>query len=103
MVTAENPCQELYRRFVRSFLDITILNMLSDEPLWGYKMMAIFKETYGVKVGPPVIYPLLDSMEAEGLVDSREIYEGKRRRKVYHNTEKGIEYLRCFQNILREI
>lgn len=66
-------------------------------------MMTVLKEKYGVKVGPPVIYPLLDSMEAEGLVDSREIYEGKRRRKVYNNTNKGIEYLRCVQNILREI
>ena len=103
MVSAEDPCQDLRRRFVRNFLDITILNMLSGESLWGYKMMAVLKEKYGVKVGPSVIYPLLDSMETEGLVDSREIYEGKRRRKVYSSTKKGIEHLKCVQNILREM
>ena len=103
MISAEDPCRDLQKRFVRSFLDIMILNMLSDEPLWGYRMMSVLKERYGVKVGPPVIYPLLDSMEVEGLVDSRDILEGKRRRKVYNSTKKGIELLRCVQNILLEI
>jgi DNA-binding PadR family transcriptional regulator len=103
MVSVEDPCQDLRRRFVRSFLDITILNMLLGRSLWGYKMMAVLKEKYGVKVGPAVIYPLLDTMEAKELVDSKEIYEGKRRRKVYNSTEKGIDHLRCVQNILREM
>lgn len=103
MVATEDPCQELHMRLVRSFLDLSVLNVLANEPLWGYKLMTVLREKYGVKVGPAVIYPLLDSMESEGLVEPKEAYDGRRRRKVYHSTEKGAEYLKCFKNTLREM
>lgn len=94
---------EFSRRFARSFLDVTILHMLAYEPLWGYKMMAMLRERYDTKVGPSVIYPLLDSMEADGLVEAKEVYEGRRRRKMYSATEKGLGYVKCLKNILSEM
>lgn len=97
-----DTCIELRRRFVRSFLDIMILHMLEREPLWGYKMMSILKEGYDIKVGPPVIYPLLDSMEGNGLIEGKEVYEGKRRRKLYSATQKGIQTVKCIKNIVAD-
>ena len=93
---------ELKTRLVRSFLDVTIMKILLDEPAWGYRMMGILKERYGVKVGPPVIYPLLDSMEEDGLVKSEEVLSGKRRRKVYSVLPKGRKMLDDMDRILKD-
>ena len=100
---SEDARGALRRRFARSFLDLLMLQMLRREPLWGYRMMSMLRRDYGVRVGPPVIYPLLNSMEAEGLVESEEIYEGRRRRRVYRATRKGLELIRCFETVLSEI
>ena len=99
----EDPCNELRTRFSRSFLDAVVLRMLVREPLWGYKMMTMLKEELGVTVGPPVIYPLLDSMEKDGLIEGRDAFTGKRRRMTYSPTQKGIEFLNCLGKILSEI
>jgi PadR family transcriptional regulator PadR len=99
---SEEACKELRKRFARSFLDLTVLTMLAREPTWGYKLMAMVKEVHDIRVGPPVIYPLLDSLEADGLVECRESYAGKRRRKVYSVTPEGAEVVRCFGEILLE-
>jgi len=89
-------------RFARSFLDLLILRMLTREPLWGYRMMSMLRREHGIRVGPPIIYPLLDSMEADGLVESEEVYEGKRRRRVFHLTRKGLDLIKCFETVLSE-
>ena len=99
---SEEVCKELQKRFVRCFLDLTVLTMLAREPTWGYKLMAMVKEVHDIRVGPPVIYPLLDSLEADGLVKCKESYAGKRRRKVYSATPEGAEMVRCFGEILLE-
>lgn len=82
------------KRFVRNFLDITLLNMLTKESLWGYKMMALLNEKYDVKVGPPVIYPLLDRMEKNKLIISWETKISNRVRKMYVITDEGQKYLK---------
>lgn len=99
----EDLCDGLRKRFARSFLDVTILHMLAREPLWGYRMMTFLRERHGVKVGPPVIYPLLDSMQTDGLIDGKDVYAGKRKRKMYSITSKGHENLKCLEKILSEI
>ncbi|MFB0558403.1 MAG: PadR family transcriptional regulator [Candidatus Bathyarchaeia archaeon] len=76
--------------------------MLEREPLWGYKMMSLLREKYGIKVGPPVIYPLLESMEGDRLIEGKEVYEGKRRRKLFSATQKGIETVKCLENIIAD-
>jgi len=99
----EALCDGLRKRFIRSFLDITILHMLVQAPLWGYRMMTVLNERHGVKVGPPVIYPLLDSMEVDGLIEGKDVYAGKRRRKMYSITGRGSEHLKCLKKILSEM
>ena len=101
-MTEEEPgLAELKTRFVRGFLDVTIMKMLLEEPIWGYKMMEVLRDRYGVKVSPPVIYPLLDSMEKNGLILAEEVYSGKRKRKVYKVLPKGETMLKNMDRILK--
>jgi DNA-binding PadR family transcriptional regulator len=93
---------ELQIRFVRGLLDVTIMKLLLEEPLWGYKMMEVLNDRYGVKVGPAVIYPLLDSMEADGLILAEEVYSGKRKRKVYKVLPQGETMLKNMDRILKD-
>jgi len=102
-MTEEEPgLAELKTRFVRGFLDVTIMKMLLEEPIWGYKMMEVLRDRYGVKVSPPVIYPLLDSMEKNGLILAEEVYSGKRKRKVYKVLPKGETMLKNMDRILKK-
>lgn len=102
MSEQEPGLAELQTRFVRRFLDITILKLLLVEPLWGYKMMAVLKDLYEVNIGPPVIYPLLDSMEADGLIQAESVYLGKRKRKVYKVLPQGKTMLKNMDRILND-
>ena len=93
----EDLCSELKKRFSRSFLDLLVLHMLTGEHLWGYRIMSLLHSRYEIRVGPSVIYPLLDSLEKKGLLDSDEIYKGKRRRKIYQATPEGMGLIKCFK------
>jgi DNA-binding PadR family transcriptional regulator len=77
--------------------------MIAQEPSWGYKLMSLLNERHGVKVGPAVMYPLLDSMSEKGVISSREALDGKRMRKVYTATDKGLQEIGCLEQILLEI
>jgi DNA-binding PadR family transcriptional regulator len=102
MSVEEPGFAELKTRFVRGFLDVTILKLLLEEPIWGYKMMEVLKDRFGVKVGPAVIYPLLDSMESGGLILAEEVYSGKRKRKVYKVLPHGETMLKNMDRILKD-
>lgn len=101
-MAGDDACEGLRRRFARGFMDLIILRMLMREPLWGYKLMLTLRRDHDVRVGPPVVYPLLDSMEADGLVEGEDVFEGRRRRRVFRTTRRGIELVSCFEAILRE-
>ncbi|MCW3992172.1 MAG: helix-turn-helix transcriptional regulator [Candidatus Bathyarchaeota archaeon] len=102
-MAGEDACGELRRRLARGFLDLLILRLLMREPLWGYRMMSMLRKDHGIRVGPPVVYPLLNSMEADGLVESEDVYEGRRRRRVFRATRRGLELVRCFEAVLSEM
>lgn len=97
-----DACDELRRKFVRSFMDLIVIRLLADKPLWGYKLMTTIKDVYDIKVGPSVIYPLLDGLEEAGFIEGSEEYDGKRRRKIYRTTPEGLEQLECLGEILKE-
>ena len=98
---AEEFMEGVKRRFAKSLLDVLILKLVSRKPTWGYKLISILKEAYGVKVGPSVLYPLLNRLEGEGFVSSRTEFRGRRRRRVYEITEKGLELLAAYGDFLR--
>ncbi|HEX9582691.1 MAG TPA: PadR family transcriptional regulator [Gemmatimonadales bacterium] len=68
-----------------------ILKLLRDKPMHGYEVMKALEEhTHGCyKPSPGTVYPTLQWLEDEGLVQSAEV-DGK---KVYSVTEAGRKFL----------
>jgi DNA-binding PadR family transcriptional regulator len=72
-----------------------VLYVLRKRPMGGYEML---KELSRPAAGrfipsPGTLYPLLAYLEPEGLITAREIYVGRRRKKIYELTPQGEEQL----------
>lgn len=78
----EDECIE---SLVKSFLDIVVLSMLNGKSRHGYKIIADIHKTFGVLLSPGTLYPLLYQLEAEELVEVKEV----KRKKVYKLTPRG--------------
>lgn len=75
---------------------LLLLRLLEEEDLYGYKIIARLRErsdhTFELKAG--TLYPLLHTLEEQGLVESYEqIAEQSRVRKYYHLTQSGRAHL----------
>ena len=77
-------------------LDLLLLAALTNEPLHGYAIIERVRRTSGGRFDYPegTVYPALHRLEAEGLLASRWNGEdGRRRRRVYELTPKGVKAL----------
>lgn len=76
---------------------ILILSLIDCEPMYGYQLIQeIEKKSRGVfKFKEGTLYPILHSLEADGMIES---YwwgnEGSRQRKYYRITNKGNQTLK---------
>jgi PadR family transcriptional regulator, regulatory protein PadR len=71
---------------------ILILSLLDRQSMYGYQMIReIEKRSSGVfKFKEGTLYPILHSLESDGLVDSYwDESNGERKRKYYKITDKG--------------
>lgn len=70
----------------RGFLKFYILKLLSEQSLTGYGLMKRIEEDTGFwKPSTGSMYPLLQSLEDQGLIT----HEGEEDRKVYNLTKRG--------------
>lgn len=78
-----------------------ILKVLRDKPMHGYEVMKELEEqTQGCyKPSPGTVYPTLQWLEDEGLVQSEEV-QGK---KVYSVTQAGLEFLEANRSTVEDI
>ena len=76
------------RRFKRGILNFVLLKILADAPNHGYDLIRMFRAK-GWAGGAGSIYPLLASLEADGLIVGQD--EGERR--TYTVTDKGRRHL----------
>jgi len=93
---------EIKRRFVKSFLDLIILQLVQTEPTWGYMINKKTQNLYGVKLRHGALYPTLNELEAKGLLQSKKHLQKGRIRKVYQITQKGKQLLQAYHNFLQE-
>ncbi len=80
------------RRFFRQGeVRLALLSLIEEEPAHGYELMKRLEERSGgmYKASAGTVYPVLQQLEDEGLVEVRDT-EGK---KVYHITKAGGEEL----------
>ena len=74
---------------LRGFLRIFVLKELDEGKKSGYELMKHIGERMGAKPSPGSIYPLLENLEKEGLVE----FKGDKRSKEYHLTAEGRKKL----------
>ena len=79
-------------RFVKSFLDLFILDLLDDSPKHGYEIMRELKNRTGTSIGAGTLYPLLYELEERKLVAGEWNSPNRRSRRVYKITEHGTRY-----------
>lgn len=92
----------LKRKLFNAFMSLHILHHAQKEALYGSWMMEELKH-HGYDVSYGTLYPLLHSLEKDGLLVSEEqIFEGKRR-ILYRTTPLGNESLLELQHYIREL
>lgn len=79
-------------RFVKSFLDLFVLDLLDGGPKHGYELMRELKIRTGAMIGAGTLYPLLYELEERKLVAGEWNSPNRRSRKVYRITEPGSKY-----------
>ena len=98
----EESKKRFVQRITRNFLDILILRLIQAEPMWGYKIIKKSKMLFDIKLRHGALYPLLNSLEAEGYARSEKITKEGRVRKVYKITPKGIQLVDAYHDFLKE-
>jgi DNA-binding PadR family transcriptional regulator len=90
-----------WKVFDRGDLKFVILRLVSRKPMHGYEVMQALEEESGgcYKASPGSIYPTLQMLEDQGLLQSRE-EDGK---KIYEITEEGRRYLDQNGDLVDEI
>jgi PadR family transcriptional regulator len=81
---------------LKGHLDNILLAAIEREPVHGYAIIEAIRSRSGGSFDLPegTIYPALHRLELAGLVESSwQNPEGKRRRRVYALTDKGIRAL----------
>jgi DNA-binding PadR family transcriptional regulator len=94
--------KDMKRRFVKSFLDMLILKLIQKEPIWGYKILKKTEALYQIKLRHGALYPLLNTLEANGFIKSKQELQKGRLRKVYQITPKGKKLLKTYENFLKQ-
>ena len=78
----------------KGVLEFIILILLSRKELYGYELLDSIKETTGYEVAEGTIYPLLNRLKADNLIDSYWVeMESGVPRKYYKMTKTGNKVL----------
>ena len=94
--------KEIVQHIFRNLLDIMVLKLVRADPMWGYKMIKIVEEKYGIKLRHGALYPLLNNLEKKGFLRSKKKTKKGRVRKIYEITSKGIQLVDAYNEFLRE-
>lgn len=95
--------REIQNKLMKGLLDLVILQFLNAKPMHGYQIISIIRKNFGVYFGPSTIYPLLNSLEDKGYIESEWDLSNERPRKVYELTHEGENLLSFTENSLNHI
>lgn len=87
----------------RGFLKFLILKLLEEKDMHGYEIMDQLGKKIGWKPSTGAVYPKLQDMELNGLVEATETKENGKIKKTYKLTEKGKEELKKTKEKKKEI
>ena len=98
-----NIQKEIQTKLTKGLLELIVLQFLDTQHMHGYQIIAKIRRFFGVYFGPSTVYPLLNSLEKKGHVESRWNMESERPRKVYELTSQGKNLLRFTETSLNLI
>jgi DNA-binding PadR family transcriptional regulator len=91
---------------VKGCKSVFLLWLLSKENLHGYAIMSKINEINENSninsVHSSTVYPILHSLEKDGLIISSEGYNGNHKVKIYQITDKGILQLNSIKLFIKE-
>lgn len=116
MVDAENDSRDfeedlLNTKFLNSLIkgvrNVFLLWLISKKKIHGYGIMTtlneISSESNAVKgVHSSTIYPILHSLERDGLIKSSQEFNGKHKVKMYEITDEGRKMLRSIKYFMHQ-
>lgn len=85
----------LRRDLFRSSLELLLLSQLADGPRHGYNLAQKLTAATGETLSPGTLYPLLQTIEAQGWATTSTQQHHGRRRKRYTLTPKGEDRLKA--------
>lgn len=80
--------EKVLRKLFLGFIHIHVLHHAKDHPIYGSWMLEELRE-HGYTISAGTLYPILHSMESDGLLAKEEKNVGGKIRKYYTMTEKG--------------
>jgi PadR family transcriptional regulator, regulatory protein PadR len=83
---------KVLRKLFLGFIHIHILHHAKEHPVYGAWMVDELKE-HGYNISSGTLYPILHSMETDGLLSKKEQNVEGKIRKYYTTTEKGEHVL----------
>ena len=93
MINEEGNLEDkLLRKLFLGFIQIHILHHAKEHPIFGAWMLEELRE-HGYTISPGTLYPILHSMENEGLLNKEDRNVAGKIRKYYTATEKGQDVL----------
>lgn len=78
----------IYQGVLHGLAKVLVLHMASKEPMYGWALRKSLNAV-GYRIGSGTLYPLLRSLEANGLMRSRAQPVGKRMVRYYELTVEG--------------
>ena len=86
----------------QEYLKFAILKVLEDKAMHGYKISAELEKRLKWRPSPGSLYPVLSSLEKNGLIVGHELVEFSKFKKVYKITPKGRERLKEWRKKFRD-
>ena len=81
-------------QFRKGTVEMAILALLHQQPQFGLQILHTLHQFETMKITDGTLYPLLDRLKREGLIDSYWLQEGEERpRKYYRLSSLGISKL----------
>lgn len=93
---------KIIRKLFLGFISVHILHHAKKEPFFGLWMIEELKH-HGYNMSPGTLYPILHSMEKDGLLDSEEKKVNGKIRKYYEITSLGDEVLTELKSKIKEL
>ncbi|WP_077618485.1 PadR family transcriptional regulator [Bacillus sinesaloumensis] len=83
---------KILRKLFLGFIQIHILHHAKEHPIYGSWMLEELRE-HGYTISSGTLYPILHSMESDGLLEKEEKNVEGKIRKYYTTTDKGNSIL----------